>query len=302
MELNNMNFKSPQGAVSEKEYLLFRDYIEKNCGIAIPPEKAYLIETRLSMLMADAGIDSFGGFYDYIISGADLNISEKIINAVVTNETQWFRDILPWKLMEEILLPGLVGEIAAGRRARARIWSAAASTGQEIYSAVMCVDNYLRKNNIKDVDLSDFDFFATDISSRVLDAAKKGRYDRISMMRGLDDYYRLEYFISDGAAWDVKPEIRNAVRFSRFNLLDGYDKLGIFDIVFCRYVMIYFSDNLKKEIIGKMHSVIIDGGVLFTGNYALYDLFCGNADFDVKHYACENREITYYTNRVLKGE
>lgn len=297
MGLNEMGFKLPQGAISEKEFFLFREYIVQNCGINIQPEKAYLIETRLSKLMADAGTDSFGEFYDYIISNPDPLMRVKIIDAITTNETQWFRDGSPWNVLEERLLPKLVGDIVSGKKkTRVRIWSAAASTGQEIYSIAMCVDNYLKKNKITGASLSDFDFFATDISSRVLDTAQKGRYDRISIMRGLNDYYKNGYFINNGAAWDIDPKIRNAVRFMRFNLQDGYQKLGIFDIIFCRYVLIYFSDELKREIINKMHDTLTDGGVLFTGNYALYDFFSDN--FNMHHY--EN--LTYYSKKEEGAE
>ena len=287
LNLNSFN----QNSISEKEFLLFRDYIIKNSGIVIPPEKSYLIETRLAHLMADSGKDSFGEFYDYVISNADPSIQQKIINAMTTNETLWFRDGAPWKVIEEILLPKLVNELMSGRKTRVRIWSAAASTGQEVYSTVMCVENYLNRHNIKSISLSNFDFYATDISSRVLDIAKKGRYDSISIMRGLSDYYRTKYFTKNGSAWDIDPKIRSAVSFSKFNLQNNYDALGTFDIIFCRYVLIYFSDGQKKDILKKMHGSLTENGVLFTGNYALYELFNLLGDkFKTGHY--EN--LTYY--------
>jgi len=284
-------FQNFQNSISESEFLLFSDYIKKNSGIVIPREKAYLIETRLSKLMADTGTDSFSEFYKYLSSKSDPSLHQKIINAMTTNETLWFRDDAPWKVLEKITLPKLVGDLASGKKMRARIWCSAVSTGQEVYSTVMCVDNYLNKNPVKGVDLSKFDFFATDISSRVLDIAKKGRYDAISIMRGLSDYYKSKYFIKDGSAWEIDPKIRNAVRFSQYNLQDSYHIFGMFDIIFCRYVLIYFSDQQKKEIIAKMSDILIDGGLLFTGNYVLYELF--EKDFDSHYYA----NLTYYSKR-----
>jgi len=271
--------------------MLFKDYIKKNSGIVIPPEKSYLIETRLSKLMADTGADSFSEFYNYIVSKSDPSLHQKIINAMTTNETLWFRDGAPWKVLEETALPKLVGELASGKKARARIWCSAVSTGQEAYSTVMCVDDYLGRNRIQGVDLSKFDFFATDISSRVLDIAKKGRYDAISMMRGLDEHYKSKYFVKDGSAWEIDPKIRNAVRFSQYNLQNSYHIFGLFDVIFCRYVLIYFSDQQKKEIISKMCDTLADGGLLFTGNYVLYELF--EDSFNSHHY--EN--LTYYSKR-----
>jgi len=291
--LIGVDFTSPQNqnSISDTEFLLFRDYISEKSGIDIPPEKSYLIETRLSKLMADTGADTFSEFYRYIISDSDPSMPQKIINAMTTNETLWFRDGSPWKVLEEITLPKLVEELMTGKKTRAKIWCAAVSTGQEVYSTVMCVDNYLARNNIKSVSLANFDFFATDISSRVLDIAKKGRYDAISIMRGLDEHYKSAYFVKDGPAWEIAPKIREAVRFAQYNLQNNYQAFGLFDIIFCRYVLIYFSDRQKKEIITKMHGALADGGLLFTGNYVLSELFKDH--FISNHY--EN--LTYYSKR-----
>ena len=202
-----------QASISESEFLLFKNYIAENSGILISPEKSYLIETRLSKFMLDAGADSFAEFYDYIVSNSDPSMLQKIINAITINETQWFRNDAPWKVIEERLLPGFVGELASGKKTRVRIWCAAVSTGQEIYSTVMCIDNYLNENRISGVDLSKFEFFATDISSDALEIAKKGRYDKISIMRGLNDWYKERYFTENGSAWDIDSKIRDSVRF-----------------------------------------------------------------------------------------
>jgi chemotaxis protein methyltransferase CheR len=181
------------------------------------------------------------------------------------------------------VLPRLIDDLISGRKKRVRIWSAAASTGPEIYSTVMCIDNYLQANRVKGIGLSDFEFFATDISNRVLEIAKKGRYDIISIKRGLSDYYKYRYFVQNDSAWDIDPRIREAVRFEQFNLQDNYDRFGSFDIIFCRYVLIYFAEDLQKEIMLKMDNALVDGGLLFTGNYVLYELFREN--FDIGHYA-----------------
>ena len=282
-----------ENIINENEFLLFKGYIEESCGIAIPPEKAYLIESRLTKLMLDVGTDSFGEFYSYIKGTSDSIIRQKIIDAITTNETLWFRDSLPWQVLEERYLPKLIEELRAGRKERVRIWCAAVSTGQEAYSTVMCVDNYLRENNINDVELSNFEFLATDISSRVLDIAKKGRYDKISIMRGLDDDYREKYFTEIDAAWEIDSKIRNAVKFEHFNLKDSYWRLGQFDIIFCRYVLIYFSEELKEEIILKMKDSLANDGILFTGNYVLYDLL--KDIYKMEHY----NNLTYYTKKVV---
>jgi len=286
--------KPSQVVIKESEYRLFRDYIAKNSGIVIPEEKTYLLETRLSKHMAQAGIDSFGKFYDYIIADKSRQVMQKIINAITTNETKWFRDAEPWSILENFILPSLINDLTTGRKKRIRIWSAASSSGQEIYSTVMCVDNYLSHNNILGVKLSDFDFFATDISGDVLEIAKKGRYDKISMARGLSDYYKDKYFTQNGNAWDINDKIKNAVTFAPFNLQNSFNNFEKFDIIFCRYILIYFSDELKEEIVQKMYDVLNDEGIVFTGIYALLDVFLKyfeSNSFGNTTYYLKKREI-----------
>ena len=286
---------SARFSLSANEFLLFQDYIMDNCGIIIPLEKSYLFETRLSALVRETGVKSFYEFYKILVSHSNVSVSlqQRVIDAMTTNETLWFRDSVPWEYLEEVALPQLVGELLAGKRKKVRIWSAAVSTGQEIYSTVMCVDEYLKKNCVKGVDLSNFEFFATDICSRVIEIAKKGSYEKNSMERGLSSYFKTKYFAQNGSFWDIDPNIRCSVKFLKFNLINDYRRFGAFDIIFCRYVLIYFSDNMKKSIIDKMSGSLVSGGLLFTGNYVLYDMFDEN--YIVKRY----KNISYYIKNNL---
>ena len=286
-----MERKSLRCSINENEFLLLRDYINDISGILIPPEKAYLIETKLTTLMLDAGTDSFGEFYKHLVSSADPKLPEKIINAITTNETLWFRDGTPWKVLEQTVLPKYVKDILSGRRNRVRIWFAGVSTGQEAYSTAMFIDDYLKRKGIQGVSLSNFDMLGTDISTRVLDSARSGRYDKISINRGLDDHFRDNYFSENGSAWDIDPGIKDAVKFMRLNMKDSFVNIGRFDIIFCRYILIYFSNEMKKEISEKIYKALTPGGVLFTGNYVLYEVF--REKFDQNHY--EN--LTYYTKK-----
>ena len=284
-----------ESSISSSEFTLFRDYINDICGVAISPEKSYLIETRLAKIMIDAGFESFGDFYCHIASNDDAIMRQRIINAITTNETLWFRDELPWKLMEDTILPKLLDEFEERKRTRVRIWCAAVSTGQEAYSTAMCIDDYLSKNRVKRVGLPDFEILATDISTRVLETAKKGRYDKISIARGLGDWYKSKYFEEEGSTWSIDCKIKDAVRFEHFNLQNDCRPFGQFDIIFCRYVLIYFSNELRKAIIARMYDALKDGGVMFTGNYALFEMF--EDRFDINHYG----NLTYYTKRGVSG-
>ena len=278
-----------QESLNDKDYKQISNYIAEVSGIVIPPEKYYLIETRLSKLMLESGALSFDEFYKKIKTSENSVLTQNIINAITVNETFWFRDAVLWKFFEREMLPLFVKKLVADNKMRKiRIWSAAASTGQEAYSIAMCIDNYLKRNNISDISLSDFEIIATDISDRVLDIAKSGRYDKISMTRGISEHYKAAYFTNTGSVWDLKPEIKESVKFKYFNLKNDYYNLGSFNVIFCRYVLIYFPDFLKKEIIEKMHNSLIKNGVLFTGSYVLYNML--RDVFSAEEY--EN--LTYY--------
>jgi chemotaxis protein methyltransferase CheR len=281
------------GSLSDQEFTLFSKYIADKSGIIIPPEKAYLIETRLTKLMLDVGYASFADFYSFIISNSDPGISDKIINAITVNETMWFRDASLWKVFEEKLLPKMARKLFVGRRVKIRIWCAAASTGQEAYSVAMFIDDYLKKNKISEITLSNFEIFATDVSNRVLDIAKKGRYDRISMSRGMPECYKNDYFSNKESTWEIDPAIKKAVRFENINLKNDFSSLGVFDVILCRYVLIYFSDELKQTIINRMRDSLADDGTLFTGIYVLSDFF--KDGFEPKYYD----NLTYYEKSPL---
>ena len=130
----------------------------------------------------------------------------------------------------------------------------------------MCIDNYLSKQGIKDINLSHFEIIATDISHSVLQIAKMGKFDSISIMRGLDSLYKEKYFINEGRIWSLSEKIKSAVRFQQFNLQNSFLLLGKFDLVFCRYVLIYFSEKLKKEVLNKISQVIEPKGILIIGS------------------------------------
>jgi chemotaxis protein methyltransferase CheR len=253
------------------EYERIRRLIEDKCGVNLGADKAYLVESRLVGLLTEYDLSSFDDLYLRIMQGNDPNLVEKVIDAVVTNETFWFRDKAPWVTMEDILLPAYIKELAEGKRSKVRIWSAACSSGQEPYSIAMCIDRFLRSKGVPGASLSQFEILATDISSTIIQIASAGRYDSISITRGLDNEYRDLYFENIGRVWTISDRIKKAVEFRQFNLQSDFYSLGKFDIVFLRNVLIYFSDDLKREITNKTASVLEKDGVLFIGSSELFD-------------------------------
>ncbi|WP_378954701.1 CheR family methyltransferase [Pelosinus sp. sgz500959] len=283
------------GNLSSDDFILFQKYIEEQCGISIRDDKAYLIESRLSKFLVKFSLESFEELYQMLSQQKNKALAEDVIDALTTNETLWFREKTPWEFMTETLLERYIQEIRQGKRFRVRIWSAACSTGQEPYSIAMCIDTYLERHGIKDITLGHFEILATDISSTVLQMAKRGKYDSISMARGLDPSYRDRYFRQEGRTWALDEKIKNAVQFVQFNLQKSFSNFGKFDLVFCRYVAIYFSESFKKEIFKKISFSLVQDGILILGNSEVF--FDYKEDYDVKQY----KNTVFYRVRGGKG-
>jgi chemotaxis protein methyltransferase CheR len=221
-------------------------------------------------MLAESVFESFEELYEHICLWNDPIVIDEIIDSITVNETFWFRDKTPWVIMEELLLPEYIREFREGRRDRVRIWSAACSYGQEPYSIAMCIDNYLESRGIGDIAPGNFEILATDISHTAIQMAEAGRYDNISIQRGLDEGCRYKYFENEGRVWRLCDKIKNAVNFRQFNLISDFSVYGIFDIIFFRNVLIYFSDRLKKEMLQKIVASLNTGGVLFIGSAELF--------------------------------
>lgn len=257
-------------SLSSHAFRLFQTYIEEHCGIRILDDKEYLIESRLSRFLIQFGLTNFDELYCLISQQQQPDLAEAIIDAITTNETQWFRDKTPWQFMEEVLLPKYTEKLQKGECSTIRIWCAACATGQEPYSIAMCIDRYLKRHSIEGVSLADFEIVATDISHTVLKLAQLGKYDSISMSRGLDITYRDSYFQQAGRIWTLDPKIKEAVKFRQFNLQNRFSSLGRFDLIFLRYVTIYFSDAFKTEIIEKTARALHPKGYLVLGNSEVF--------------------------------
>ena len=240
------------------EYRDFCRFLEDACGIVLGDNKQYLVASRLSRLMDESGIASLGELVRRLRSGAGP-LRERTIEAMTTNETSWFRDNHPFRALREKILP----ELARAQRNPVRIWSAACSTGQEPYSISMTVHDLQQSR--PGLLPGPVQIVATDISTEVLKVARQGRYDGLSMARGLGGDRRERFFRPVGDEWEVRPEIRARVQFRPLNLLQSYALLGRFDVIFCRNVLIYFSTDSKRDILERMARTLNPGGYLLLG-------------------------------------
>lgn len=249
-----------QQLLSKDQYDDFRGFLEKSCGIVLGENKHYLVTSRLNRLTNEFSFDSLGKMLDALKHNNDNSLKERVIDAMTTNETSWFRDTYPYELLKESLLP----EIIAKKPARIRIWSAASSTGQEAYSISMVLQEFQMRNpGMLTVPI---EIIGTDISKTVLDVAQKADYDELSLARGLSEERRRMFFTDKGQGrWQVNDKVRAPARFTELNLLKNYSLLGKFDLIFCRNVLIYFSSELKTEILNKIAETINPGGYIILG-------------------------------------
>ncbi len=239
----------------------FRVFLEKTCGILLGSNKQYLVSSRLNKLMEQQGIKTLGDLVRKIQAQPRSGLRELVVDAMTTNETLWFRDTYPFEVLKSRVLPEML-KGASGQRLR--IWSAACSSGQEPYSLSMAIDEYERGNPSQPK--TGVQIVATELSGAMLAACKAAEYDSLAIARGLSNERLQRYFdVKAPGRWAVKPAIRSRVEFRIQNLLDSYAALGKFDIVFCRNVLIYFSADVKKDILKRIHATLRPGGYLFLG-------------------------------------
>lgn len=259
-------FAKPLGrdGIDQVEFDQFRQFLESACGISLGDNKQYLVTNRIRRILEENNIASFGELVRVLKQGANRKLKDQVVDSMTTNETFWFRDNYPYDHLKNMLLP----ELMAGNNRMfgpIRIWSAACSSGQEPYSISMMVEEYKRQtmgNLARQVQI-----VATDLSSTVLDQAKRGEYDKLSVLRGLSAERLERYFDTPTATeWRVKSMVKERVDFRSLNLMDSYTTLGKFDIVFCRNVLIYFNADLKRQILQKIHSSLKPQGILFLGS------------------------------------
>ena len=247
-------------ASSPVDYQVFRDFLEDACGILLGENKQYLVSSRLNALMVEHNIETLRELVKRISQITNRKLKEEVIDAMTTNETLWFRDSHPFDIFKNKLLP----EFQQGRNGSMRVWCAACSSGQEPYSLAMMTEEY-RSSKMGSLK-SPVEIVATDLSASMLEQCKRGEYDSLSLGRGLSQD-RLKRFFdkADGDVWRVKPELRKPIRFQARNLMDSFSTMGKFDVVFCRNVLIYFSAELKLDILRRIHTSLRPGGYLILG-------------------------------------
>ncbi len=249
-------------AITRDELAVWSRYIHEISGIYLDESKGYLLETRLSGLLRESGTGNLSEFFYKTRSDQTHTLRRKVVEAITTNETSFFRDTAPFDLLRHKLIPELIDRrtLSGIKPIPIRIWSAACSTGQEAYSTAM-----LLKELLGDLTKFDIRILGTDISNKAVAQASYGEYTRLELERGLPQEMLVRHFTASGEKRKVRDEIRALATFRTMNLLEAFTFPSPFDIVFCRNVAIYFTETDKVRMFQNIGKCLAKDGCLIIG-------------------------------------
>jgi chemotaxis protein methyltransferase CheR len=243
--------------VTPSEYEYLQKLLKERSGLVLSADKQYLVESRLIPLARRQGLGGIGDLVTRMRSGAEPLIVA-VVEAMTTNETFFFRDKVPFDHFRETILPSMLEE--RKHRRSIRIWCAASSTGQEPYSLAMILKDMGAALSGWRVEI-----VATDLSQEVLEKSKSGIFSQFEVQRGLPIQMLVKHFTQINETWQLSPEIRAMVQFKQLNLLHDFSHLGMFDVIFCRNVLIYFDQDTKVHVFNRLARVIETDGFLVLG-------------------------------------
>ncbi|WP_455217762.1 CheR family methyltransferase [Kaarinaea lacus] len=244
--------------ITEQDYQAFRDHMKNASGIVLGDNKKILVMNRLKKMMQKSGTQSVEAILKQMKSNESLR--HQVMDSMTTTDRTWFRDVYPFDMLREKILP----EIAATQPQEVRIWSAGCSTGQEPYSISMAVQEYLE---LKPGALPPgaIRIVGTELSPNLLNKAETGIYEHVDPADGISKARKERFFSQVNNGWSISDDIRNRVTFRQYDLKKNYTALGLFDIIYCRNVLIYFSSDMKKDMLSRMSRILKPGGYLVLG-------------------------------------
>ncbi len=246
-----------EAKISPQSYTYMQQYIYENSGIVLDGDKHYLLESRLLPLVQQLNLETLDDLCRHLRAEKGSHLIQEIVDAMTTNETLFFRDNTVFEALRSQIIPAILEQRRFRRKLR--IWSAASSSGQEAYSLAMMLQDM-------NIPSSEVEILGTDISTKMLNRARSGRYIQFEISRGLPAHALARHFVRDGPDWRVKKSIREMVRFEPFDLRGDMTELGLFDLVLCRNVLIYFDRKTKDAIFSSIRKVLQPGGVLMLGS------------------------------------
>jgi chemotaxis protein methyltransferase CheR len=252
---------APQLILAPESYALLQRYIYAESGIVIDGDRQYFFESRLLPVLStsiaqDLGISTLDKLAARLALSSSRALGELVVDAVTTNETFFFRDERMFDALRSHLLPAMLDRLKGGRKLR--VWSAAASSGQEAYSIAILLRELGRS-------AYDAEIVGTDISIKVLERAREARYGRFEIGRGVSQAHLATHFVPAGTSWQLRDEIRSMVHFEQIDLRRNIGRLGTFDLILCRNVLIYFDQETKRKIIASLRPMLGHDGTLVLG-------------------------------------
>jgi chemotaxis protein methyltransferase CheR len=244
--------------VTVLDYEFLRRFLRESSGLVLSDDKQYLVESRLLPVARRAGLAGLAELVQRLRSPNSQGLAAQVVEAMTTNESFFFRDKVPFDHFRATIMPELIA--ARASRRRIRIWCAAASTGQEPYSLAMSLREMGDRISGWRVEI-----VATDISNEVLEKARSGIYSQFEIQRGLPIALLLKYFTQISDSWQIAPSIRAMVQFRPLNLIGDFAHLGVFDVVFCRNVLLYFDLETKTRVLARVARVMDRDGYLVLG-------------------------------------
>ncbi|MBI4404588.1 MAG: protein-glutamate O-methyltransferase CheR [Deltaproteobacteria bacterium] len=268
--------------ITPAELTIWSTYVASLTGIQLDSTKDYLFENRLNGLLGETKSASFSELYSKVVGDPTGALKRKVIDSLTTGETSFFRDHSPYDLLVHKILPDLIDRRNKQQQSShpipIRVWSAACSTGQEVYSIAITIVDTLRPLSRYSVKI-----LGTDISDQAISAASRGRFKKLEIERGLPKEKLEKYFAPrEDDSWQIKEEIRALASFRTFNLLTDLSPLGRFDIIFCRNVAIYFSESDRKKLFMHMTQALEPDGYLIIGSTESLTNIC--PQFESKRY------------------
>lgn len=244
--------------VSPTDFAFVARLLREQCALVLEPGKEYLVKARLTPLAQKHGMASIEKLIDRLRGTNGSSLQTEVVEAMVTTETSFFRDIHPFETLKKTVLPQLI-ELRQRQR-QLNIWCAASSSGQEPYSIALLLKEYFPELQSWRINLT-----ATDISQEMLQRSRAGRYSQMEVNRGLPTTLLLKWFRQEGAFWQLDEKIRSTINFTHLNLARPWPAMPQWDIVFLRNVMIYFDNDVKKTILGQVSRVLCKDGYLLLG-------------------------------------
>jgi chemotaxis protein methyltransferase CheR len=243
--------------VTPPDYEYLRKYLKDHSGLDLSADKQYLIESRLLPLARRAGLSGIGDLVQKM-KGGSAPFNTQAVEAMTTNETFFFRDKVPFEHFRDLIMPQLLSSRA--NRKTVRIWCAAGSTGQEPYSLAMSLKEMGAQLAGWRVEI-----IATDLSQEVLEKSRAGLYSQFEVQRGLPIQMLVKYFKQVGELWQINADIRAMVQHRQLNLLHDFSQLGVFDVIFCRNVLIYFDQETKAQAFSRLAKAMEPDGFFMLG-------------------------------------